>query len=244
MKNTIRLFALSLALMAFVLQARADRKYYVWTYQNQTMHAGEIELEDNSTFYTLDMNQMQGNTGWEHQLELDMDVSSRLGVAVYNVFYQIPGEDLKYKGFKLRANYQLATNNRWPLDATVLLEYQRWTTLNQNTVECRLILDRHFGRWNVAINPAVELEKEPQKDEWEFKPSYAVAGSYHLGSAWWAGLEAQGEEGGHYLGPVLAFNQQDFWIALGSGFRVSEKEAGQPDFQVRLLLGLGLWEGK
>jgi hypothetical protein len=238
MKPVLAVLTLTVALLSLVGRTQAEDKFYVWTYQTQTFRPGELETEIKSTWM------IDNNTASEYQWEVEGAFTWWLSGSVYNVFSQDPGQNLKYKGFKLRANLMPVPRGRWPWDATLLLEFQRWTELNQNSLEAKIILDRYFGRWHVAINPTVELEKEPGKEEWEIKPAYALAGSYPLNKVYRLGAELQGEQDAHYLGPVLAFNQKDFWAVLGTGFRLSKAEYDAPTFQLRLLVGWGLWEGR
>jgi hypothetical protein len=94
---------------------------------------------------------------------------------------------------------------------------------------------------NIALNPIFELERE---EEWEFEAEYAVGISYEINNLLRAGLEAKGSEYGQYIGPVISHGREDLWVALGSAFKIGEVESGRPEFQIRMLLGIGFDKGK
>ena len=102
-----------------------------------------------------------------------------------------------------------------------------------------------MGKFNVALNPIFEFVRgEEGEKEWEFESGYAAGIRYHAGRLLNIGLEAKGSADGHYLGPVIAHGRHDLWMALGSAFKISDIEDGKPEFQIRLLLGVGLSRGE
>ncbi len=53
------------------------------------------------------------------------------------------------------------------------------------------------------------------------------------------GVEAKGGEDGHYIGPVISHGKENLWFTLGSAFEVGSVEEGEPEFQVRMIIGMG-----
>jgi len=86
----------------------------------------------------------------------------------------------------------------------------------------------------------VEFEYE---EEWEFKPAYALGISYEMFELLKVGVEGKGSRDGHYIGPVISHGHEDLWVTLGSAFKVGEVKDGKPEFEIRLLMGVGLMGG-
>ncbi|MFQ5869378.1 MAG: hypothetical protein ACE5JC_05705 [Candidatus Zixiibacteriota bacterium] len=238
MKNK-DLILLSLSVLVFWLasEAFADRRSYVWTYEYKTVEKGEAEVESYFTLSTPDIGKIKGTMGSEHQIELEVGMTEHFDFSIYQVFSQNPGEGLEYKGFKLRSRYRIGEKGRYILDPLIYLEYKGKPDFSEHGVEFKLVLAKDAGRFNIALNPVFEFER---KQEWEFEPEYAVGISYEIGELLRVGLEAKGSEDGDYLGPVVSHGREDLWVTLGSAFQVGEIEDGKPEFQIRMLLGVGL----
>ncbi len=216
----------------------ADQRSYVWTYEYKTVERGKAEVEVYFTLSTPDMGRLEGNVATEHQLELEVGMTDRFDFSVYQTFGQNPGESLKYNGFKLRTRYRFGEKDRFFVDPLVYLEYKGKPDFSEHGLELKLILARDIGRFNIALNPVLEFERED--DEWEFKPEYAVGSSFAITKLLRVGLEAKGSESGHYVGPVIAHGREDLWVALGSGIKVGDVDEGKPELRLRMLLGVGL----
>lgn len=74
----------------------------------------------------------------------------------------------------------------------------------------------------------------------KFEPKYAVGISQKVTKFLRIGLEAKGGEWENYIGPVISHGVETLWFIIGSAFGIGKVEAGKPDFQIRLLLGIGL----
>jgi hypothetical protein len=237
MKNKFLSILPVLAILVLTGPASADQRYYVWTYQYQTMERGTAEFESYTTFSTYDLEDQSENTASEHQFELEVGMTDRFDFSIYQVFGSDPGEALKYKGFKLRSRYRFGEKGSYFMDPLLYLEYKGEPELTEHAFEAKLILARDWGPLNLALNPVLEVEKE---DEWEFKPEYAAAISYAFSPLLRAGLEMKGSEEASYLGPVISHGIGDLWMALGSGWKLESDTESKPDFQLRLLLGVGV----
>ncbi len=235
-----RCYAMSLALVASFWLADAvfaDQRFYVWTYGYKTLERGSGEVEDYYTLSTPDMGHVKGTMTAEHQIELEVGMTERYDFGIYQVFSQKPGQSLEYEGFKLRSRYKLGTKGKSVLDPLIYLEYIGVSDFSSHAVEFKLILARDMGSFNIALNPIFDLEK---KREWELVPEYAIGSSYEISRMLRVGLEAKGSEHGHYLGPVISHGREGLWVALGSAFKMGKIEGGKPEFQIRMLLGVGL----
>jgi len=218
-------------------EAYADRRSYVWTYEYLTMERGEAELESYFTLSTPDMGDMEGNTVTDLQFELEVGMSDRFDFAIYQVFSQYPEESLKYKGYKLRARYRFGEQGQYVLDPLAYVEYKGKPDFSEHGIELKIILAKDIGRFNMALNPILELELN---GETEVEAEYAIGLNYEILSLLSAGLEFKGSESGHYVGPTIGHGVEQLWMTLGTAFPITDIDEGKPEFQIRLLVGIGL----
>ncbi len=218
-------------------EAYADRRSYVWTYEYLTMERGEAELESYFTLSTPDMGDMEGNTVTDLQFELEVGMSDRFDFAIYQVFSQYPEESLKYKGYKLRARYRFGEQGQYVLDPLAYVEYKGKPDFSEHGIELKIILAKDIGRFNMALNPILELELN---GETEVEAEYAIGLNYEILSLLSAGLEFKGSESGHYVGPTIGHGVEQLWMTLGAAFPITDIDEGKPEFQIRLLVGIGL----
>ncbi len=203
--------------------ALADQRFYVWTYEYKTVGRAQAEIEFYHTLFTPDLGKIKGNMGYEHQIELEIGKGDKADFSIYQILAQNPGEGIKYKGFKLRGRYKIGNKGKYFFDPLIYFEYKGAPDFSKHGIESKLILAKDIGKINIALNPILELEHD---EEWEFLPAYAMGISYEI-SAWLrVGLEANGRE--------------DLWVALGSALKIGKIKEGKPEFQIRLLLGIGL----
>lgn len=218
--------------------AVADHRSYVWTYEYQIMDTGKAEFEQYTTFSTPDIGSFKTMGSTELNFELEVGMNKRYDFAVYQVFKQKAGESLKYDGFKLRGRYKFFDKDEFFVDPLIYLEYKGNQSFSKHVFETKLILAKDIGKFNVSLNPYFELEYEGE--EWEFMPKYVVGVCYHASDLISFGLEAKGEESGSYIGPTISHGMPNLWVAIGTLFKVGNVDAGKPEFQIRMILGVGL----
>ena len=215
----------------------ADNRRYVWTYEYQTLPAGKGEFENYFTLSSPDMRHPKGKTTTEHQLELEIGMTDRFDFGIYQTFQQNPGEALSYEGYKLRGRYRFGERGGYFVNTLLYLEYKGKADFSEHEIESKIILAKDFGKINISFNPIFVYEYE---NKWEFLTEYALGTSYELNELLKFGVEAKGGKDGNYIGPVIAHGTEKFWVTLGSAFKVGTVKAGNPEFQLRLLLGVGL----
>ena len=93
-----------------------------------------------------------------------------------------------------------------------------------------------YQEWHQEYDANQASEQSVQK----FEPEYALGMNYRINNLFSLGIEAKGSADGHYVGPVIAHGKGRFWVSLGSAFNVGSVEEGKPEFQMRMLLGIGL----
>ena len=221
----------------FPCSVMADQRSYVWTYEYLTVPRGEAELESYFTISAPDKDNLKGHTTTEHRLELEIGMTERFDFAIYQIFSQAPEEGLEYDGFQLRARYRIGEKGKYFVDPLIYLEYKGVPDFAEHALEAKLILAKDIGHFNIALNPILEVEFG---DENKIEPEYALGMNYRINNLFSLGIEAKGSADGHYVGPVIAHGKGRFWVSLGSAFNVGSVEEGKPEFQMRMLLGIGL----
>lgn len=217
--------------------ALADQRSYVWTYEYQTVPKNEAELEYYYTASAPDRSSLTTNVTSEHKFEYEIAMNERFDFAIYQVFAQAPGEALTHEEFQLRWRYRFAEKGEHLVDSLLYFEYAGVPDFSEHALETKWVMARDLGPVNVSLNPILECEFG---DENETKTEYALGVSYRPNELVRLGVEAKGGKDGHYVGPVISHGKGRFWATLGSAFAVSSVEEGEPEFQTRLLLGIGL----
>lgn len=219
----------------FALQAHADGRRYVWTYEYQTLPRGEVELESYTEFSHLETDSgRQASTTLQYEYEIGMN--NRFDVGIYQKFKQDFDAPLAYDGFKIRMRYRLGEKHKWFMDPLIYVEYKDNAVFDQSVLETKLILSRDFKRINVSLNPVVEFEFE--EDETEVKFEYAAGLSYRLHPIVSLGLETKGNADGFYWGPTISHGKDDLWFAIG--YLIPGTPGSSIDRKIRFIIGVGL----
>ena len=217
---------------------KADKRSYVWTYEYQTMEAGEVELEHYLSLSTPAIESFNGVTTTEHNLEIEVGMTDHFDFSIYQVFKQLPDSPLKYSGYKMRFRYRLGEKGDYLMDPLLYFEYKGEPDFSSHGYECKLILAKDYNNLNIAINPVIEYEYE--QDEWESELKYNAGISYKLTGLLKLGLEARGSNNGHYLGPVISHGTGKSWVALGFAIAITDIKNAKPEMMLRMILGINL----
>jgi len=224
-----------LATLLFVSHLMADGRRYVWTYEYQTLHRGEAELESYTEFAHLDTDSgRQATTTLQYEYEIGMN--NRFDVGIYQKFKQAHQSPIAYDGFKIRMRYRLGEKGRWPLDPLIYLEYKDNAAFDHSALETKLILARDFDKLNISLNPVLEFEFDGDETEVEFE--YTAGLSYRLHPIVSLGLETKGNTEQFYWGPTLSHGKQDLWFAFGLLFPGTTDTGA--DRLMRFIIGVGL----
>jgi len=222
-------------LLLLNIQLNADGRRYVWTYEYQTMHRGEAELESYTEFAQTDTESGRiASTTLLYEYEIGMN--DRFDVGIYQKFKQSPDSPIHYDGFKLRMRYRLGEKHKWFLDPLIYLEYKGNAALENNTLEAKLILARDFDRLNIAVNPVIEYEFGDDASELVFE--YAGGLSYELHPLVSLGLETKGNKDEFYWGPTLSHGKEKLWFAIG--LLTPGSSGSSVDRKIQFIIGLGL----
>ncbi len=229
---------ITIALVLLTNIVRADKRSYVWTYEYQTMEAGEVELEHYLSFSTPSSNSFNGVTTTEHNIEIEVGMTDRFDFSIYQVFKQLPESQFQYTGYKLRFRYRLGEKGDYLIDPLLYFEYKGKPDFSEHGYEGKLILAKDFGKINIAVNPVFEYEYK--NSEWESELKYNAGISYRLDGLLKVGLEARGGENGHYIGPVISHGTGKAYVALGSAIAMTDIKNDKPEMMIRMILGINL----
>lgn len=213
--------------------AEADQKNYVWTYEYLTLPKGGFEVEYWLTATTEDVSR-SGDTGYEHQVEVEYGITDHWDVSLYQILGHGAGESLKYKGMKLETRYRFGERGKYFVDPLLYLEYRIGAGGERNTVEGKLVLAKDIGKLNVAYNQIVEVTLGNGNNA---EHEYAAGISYPIHYSLRIGIEGKGSytEREHAIGPTISWVSGRFWATLGAVFGLNKNT---DDRQIRFIMGV------
>ncbi len=217
--------------LLFAVTAEADQKSYVWTTEYLTLPKGGFEVEYWLTATTEDDS---GDTGYEHQVEIEYGITDHWDVSLYQIFGHGAGESLKYKGTKFETRYRFGERGRYFVDPLLYLEYKIGAGGEKNAIEGKLVLAKDIGKLNIAYNQIIELKfNNGGKAEHE----YAAGISYPIHHSLRIGIEGKGSytENEHAIGPAISWVSGRFWATLGAVFGLNKNT---DDRQIRFIVGV------
>ena len=213
--------------------AEADQKTYVWTIEYLTLPKGGFEVEYWLTATTEDASQ-SGDTGYEHQVEVEYGITDHWDVSLYQIFGNGAGESFKYKGTKFETRYRFGERGHFFVDPLIYLEYKIGAGGEKNAVEGKLVLAKDIGKLNIAYNQIVELKfNNGGKAEHE----YAAGISYPLHHSLRIAIEGKGSytENEHAIGPTISWVGGRVWATLGAVFGLNRNTDNR---QIRFVVGM------
>lgn len=237
-KAAIIIAAFLVLLTAFGQPAFAEKRKYVWTIEYETLAKGFAGIEYYYDIATPDFGNFEGITSERHQIELKVGMRDNWNMRVSQIFVQEPDSPLHHDGFMIQTRYRLGEKGSYPIDPTIIFDYSDTGDFSHHMFHVFAALSKDLGRLNVTFNPILEIEENPVADELEYRGRYAVGVSYAVERLLNVGLEFQGSEFGHYLGPTISHGGSNYWIALGSGFKIGTVDEGRPEFQLRTIVGI------
>lgn len=241
MFNVKKLFALKLLLLCLLLavSASADRRHFVWTYEYMTMPAGSAEFEHYFGYKLADRDfKEQGH--YSHQLEIEVGVTDRWDISLYQTFDQVNNSGFDYSGFKFRTRYRLFESGQYPVDPLLYLEIKRSADHADPTeVEGKLILGKTYQKLYSAFNFVAERALG-SGFEWEWK--YDVGVGYQIIPAFAVGIESVGNfesgvEARQGLGPSISAARGTVWFSAGMLFPLNQYSS---DMEFRYIMGIFL----
>ena len=243
----MRRLPLLLMFAAVTATVHAQDNYEIQVYGSETMKKGHTMFELHSN-YTI-----QGSEGfvngmyptknaWHETLEITHGWTENFETGFYLFMSRPQGSGFQLVGTHIRPRWSVPESKHWKVGASLSLEfgYQRnQFSADTWTLEIRPIIDKQFGPWYVAFNPALgkSLAGDNSGSGFDFSPNLKV--SYDLTKVITLGIEYYGSVGpinawdpapeqGHQIFPSLDLNLGDNWeFNFGVGFRLSQAADGQ-----------------
>lgn len=142
--------------------ARADRRYFAYTYSPFLDPPGEMEIESWLTAKTGKQDPAVG-TQWEPRVEFEYAFHGRLGTAAYLNFAKEPGADLELHSSSVEVIYALAERGSIAGDPAVYLETSG--SGDELELESKVLLAHRRERWISGANLIGEFEFRHNDDE-------------------------------------------------------------------------------
>ncbi|HLH54067.1 MAG TPA: hypothetical protein VKY92_10690 [Verrucomicrobiae bacterium] len=230
----------SATLLVFHMAVRAQDNYEIQVYGSETMAPGKTMLEVHSNFAVQGQReQINGVLPSFHALHETLEITHGFTPWFETGFYVFssiqPGRGWEWVGDHIRPRVAVPVEWHWPVGVSLSTEvgYQR-RLFSEDTWnwELRPIVDKQWGRWYFAINPAVEksIKGAGSSQGWGFAPSAKI--SFDLTKAVAVGAEYYGS-----LGPVGRFSnwseqQQQIFPTIDLNL--------SPDWEFNFGVGFGL----
>jgi hypothetical protein len=232
----------------------AQDSYEIQVYGSETVSAGKTMVELHSNF-TID-GQAQPINGvfpsrhaFHETLEITHGFTPWFETGFY-VFSSIqPGPGWEWVGDHIRPRWRIPEDWHWLVGLSLSTEfgYQRRSFSEDTwTWELRPIVDKQWGRWYFAINPALEksIEGENSRHGFSFAPSakvsVALAKVVAIGVEYYSSLgdlthfDSWGKQQQQVF-PTADLNLSPDWeLNFGVGFGLSRNT---DDLMVKLILG-------
>lgn len=225
-RSRILACAAAALLLGFPASARADRKFYLFTYQYATLPKGAAELE---TWITRqDADSAPKRIDGELQIEGEFGLTDRLDVSLYTILAKEGDASLDWDASKVEAKYRLGEAGKWPVDVELYAEYEQpFRVHGWGEPEFKLILAHDFGPLNVAGNA---IFSKPVDDETgrhlAWRKEWAAGASYEISPRVNVGVEGHGSfsESNGKIGPVVSYQGEKAWVAIGPYFGLTSRD--------------------
>jgi hypothetical protein len=235
--------------LALVSGAAASERRCVYNSEATTAPKGLLELEQWFTFKDYDSRER-----YEFRTEIEYGVTDRFQLGLYVSDWRYTDNDsgkdeAEWRTAGLEGIYSMTDPNKdligSALYGEVLLGPEKFA------LEGKLLLQKNFGPLALVYNFVVEAEWEGESlsalDDRVGVIENTLGASWQVSPSFFVGMEALHEvefadweeAGDHvfYAGPNASFRKGTFFATAAGLFQLGDVE-GEPDAQVRLILGL------
>lgn len=238
-RNLLSILLTAMLIIIMSIPAQADRRQFVWTYGYHTMPSGSSELEYYYGYKLADRDNRDGGK-YSHQLEIELGLTDRWDISIYQMFAQTNDSGFDYDGSKIRTRYRFGEADQYFVDPLLYLEIKRPSDhADPTVVEGKLVLAKNHEKFMSAFNLVVERGLgSDEETEWK----YDVGFGYQIIPAFSIGLESKGNfesgnEGKQSFGPTASFARGSVWFTAGMLFPLTDQAS---DFEFRYILGIYL----
>ncbi len=208
----------------------AHLRNFLDTYGYDTLKKNHSEMEIHTDLNDPD----DGDRYWYNQTEVEYGWTDRYTMGIYGVFIDGKG----FSALKIENRYRLAEKGQWPVDTALYFEIKDANDhKDQDEFEAKVILEKNIDKWNIAVNPIIEWEREIKANgdtEWEAESGLAAGVAYKLGGVVTPGVEVFFAENKSRITPGLYIDilpEVRFNIGVGLGL-----ESKADDAQIKTIL--------
>lgn len=249
---------------AAVSDARADQRYFTYSYEPKVLPKGATELEQ---WATMRNGREEGlYARWDIRTEFETGLTDNLTTAIYmnakNVFVKRLNADgsmtdsnvMSFKGFSSEWKYKLSDPTADGLGVLLYQEFgidrREWET------ETKLVLGKNVGDLVFAANSIFEVEGKGtvSATTGEVGSEYKTELEQTFGAAYRTGQNAFGleasvrteredgefQDAAVYVGPTLHTARESWWATLTFLAQVTDHYADHERTETRLILGMHL----
>lgn len=265
----ILIAALVCGFMLASTPAKADERYFTYSYQADVLPEGEAEFEQ---WLTNQSGKEDGDySEWDFRSEIEYGITSQLQTSFYLNWASTRSDGVtgvedssgsEFKGISTEWIYQLLNPNIDPVGLAVYAEYS--TDGIDQELEGKVILSKRIDNWELALNAVYEgeSEKEDGKHEREATTEFTGGAAYKFTNNWSAGLELRNKAaypGGFNMsgqefqtwsvGPNIHYGAPKWWATLtvlpqvwgnGEDSSGSRQLVHEEELEIRLLIGINI----
>ncbi|MCP4481623.1 MAG: hypothetical protein GY817_02205 [bacterium] len=238
MKNLI---LVSLFLLVLTGISYADYRYYAWTYQFDTMIAGETEIEFYTTLKQSDRND-DTTAKWARQIEIETGLTDRWDISMYLADkYSEKNAKTKFSEVKFRTRYKLTSmKDMFFFDPLIYIEYRIQADRSYpDKWETKLVLAKDIDKLNIALNfiPEETYKEDSKEKKWKYE--YAAGVSYAVVPRFRFGVESKGDlsNGKYMIGPAFSFANNSLWMSISPIYGVNRKS---DDIRIQAIVGIAI----
>jgi hypothetical protein len=234
--------------------ARSQDNFEIQVYGSETVPAGKTMVEMHSN-YTIDGQRQEINGVFpsHHALHETLEITHGFNPWFETGFYVFssiqPSSGWEWVGNHVRPRVRVPEEWHWPVGLSLSTEvgYQRRSFSEDTwTWELRPIIDKQWGRWYLALNPALEksLHGLNSNQGFAFAPSaklsFEITQLVAIGAEYYSTLGPLGrfstwDEQQHQIFPTLDLNFSPEWeFNFGVGFGLTRST---DNLIVKLIIG-------
>ncbi len=223
-----------LACLAFLTPAgaaRADERYFTYTYEPKVLAAGAVEFEQWATLRAGKENGVFSR--WDLRSEFEFGLTDNLTTALYLNFRSthfdsaddtLDEDDFEFKGISSEWKYKLFDPTADPVG--FLLYGELTTTFDELELEEKLVLGKNFDRAIFAFNAVFEQEWEFEEEETESELviEFTAGAAFQVNDRFSVGVELREknvfpemedlEHAALFAGPALHYSTEKWWATL------------------------------
>lgn len=247
---TLRFFLLILLASAWPTASYAGARRFTYIYETTTAAPGTFEFENWVTWRT-DKDEDHDFERFDFRHELEFGITDRLQAAIYFADWtyraggSVENDGSVYTGSAIELIYNLTNPQTSPFGSALYGELKIGDELVG--LESKLLLDKHLGRLLLAYNATLEAEWEGEDlDERTGEFQQTLGASYQVKPQFLMGAELlheiafpdwqEAEESVLYVGPNVSVRAGKWWATATALAQVTDV-AGEPNFQVRTIVG-------